>query len=483
MGSSHASLGALLDGKYLVDRELGSGGMGTVVSAVHQQLEQRVAIKLLHDDALDHPEIVERFKREARSVARLKNEHVVRVLDVGSLESGAPYMVMEHLDGTDLGELVAKEGPLALADAVGYVLEACEAVAEAHAARIIHRDLKPANLFLATQPGGGTMIKVLDFGIAKALDDPKKNLTRTTAMMGTAYYMSPEQLTASREVDSRTDIWALGVVLYELLSGRLPFESDNLVEIVGLILSNTPEPITSLRPDLPPAFGQIIASCMQSSLDERYQTVGDLAKALAQYGRPDDFRIVEKIERVAPPSTQLRPMWPSSPPPAITSASLKNLPVQRAPESNDTVVGVPQDMDGSGGAPQPAVDASLRTEVTPPPEMGAGQGRLASVFAIATVATLALVGGTLLLVKRMRAEPIETTVYVAEPGPPVLAPPPAPPPVVTVFVPVPVAAPSAPVAPAPVVHAPRPTAPRPPRAEAPQPAKPPGGGSLDMTVK
>ncbi len=484
MGSSHASLGSLLDGKYLVDRELGSGGMGTVVSAVHQQLEQRVAIKLLHDEALNHPEIVERFKREARSVARLKNQHVVRVLDVGSLESGAPYMVMEHLDGTDLGELVSKQGPLALQDAVGYVLEACEAVAEAHAARIVHRDLKPANLFLATQPGGGRMIKVLDFGIAKAMDDPKNNLTRTTAMMGTAYYMSPEQLTASREVDSRTDIWALGVVLYELLTGRVPFESDNLVEIVGLILSNTPEPLASLRPDLPSAFGQIIASCMQSSLDERYQTVGDLARALAQYGRPEDFRIVERIERAAPPSTLLRPMWPSSPPPALTAESRKNLPAQRPPESNDTVLGAPRDMLLSGGAPAPEAEVGLRTEVTPPPNMGAGQGRLASVFAIATVATLALVGGTLFFVKRMRAAPTETTVHVEAPGSPVLAAPRAPPSVVTGIVPVAVPAPppstSAAVA---APRPPRPVTPRPPRPDAPPASKPPPAGSLDMTVK
>ena len=484
MGSTHASLGSLLAGKYLVDRELGSGGMGTVVSAVHQQLEQRVAIKLLHDEALNHPEIVERFKREARSVARLKNEHVVRVLDVGSLESGAPFMVMEHLDGQDLGELLAREGPMALEDAVGYLLQACEAVAEAHAARIVHRDLKPANLFLATQPGGGRMIKVLDFGIAKAMDDPKKNLTRTTAMMGTAYYMSPEQLTASREVDSRTDIWALGVVLYELLTGRVPFESDNLVEIVGLILSNQPEPVTTARPDLPPDIARIIASCLSTALDERYQTVGDLARALAPYGRLDDQPTVDRIERVAPPSALPRPMWPSVPPPSTAGAhALTALPSLAA----DTVVGMPPELELElrGQGAQASGEHPARTEVSPRPNMGTGQGRLASVFAIATVATLVLVGGTVVLVRQLK--PSRESVVTSDPAPlvmPVAWNPPVPPAVVTVFVPVPSSEPSAPAAAVPPAGgaASRPRTPPRPHENAPPPPGPKAGG-LDMGIK
>lgn len=452
--------------------------MGTVVSAVHQQLEQRVAIKLLHDEALNHPEIVERFKREARSVARLKNDHVVRVLDVGSLESGAPYMVMEHLDGIDLGDLLSREGPLPLHDAVRYLLEACEAVAEAHAARIVHRDLKPANLFLANQPGGGRIIKVLDFGIAKAMDDPKKNLTRTTAMMGTAYYMSPEQLTASREVDSRTDIWALGVVLYELLTGRVPFDSDNLVEIVGLILTNKPEPLSALRPDLPPGMSQIIACCMNTTLDDRYQTVGDLARALAPYGRPEDARLVDKIERVAPPSTLARPMWPSAPPPALAPPASR--PVEVAA---DTIVGMPLGFD-SGPPPEPAVELGARTEVSPAPQMGAGQGRIATVFAIATAATLALVGGSVLLVRQLK--PPKEAVLTTDPAPLVApqtwTPPPLPPAVVTVFVPVvtPSAVPSAALS-APVATRPHP---RPPKADPqPQPQPQPPKSGLDMGIK
>ena len=482
MASSHASIGALLAEKYVVERELGSGGMGTVVAAVHQQLEQRVAIKLLHDEALQHPEIVERFKREARSVARLSSPHVVRVLDVGTLESGAPFMVMEYLDGIDLGDYVAVNGPLPLTEAVAYVLEACEAVAEAHATRIVHRDLKPANLFLSNQPGGAQLIKVLDFGIAKALDDANKaNLTRTTAMMGTAYYMSPEQLTASREVDSRTDLWALGVTMYELLSGRLPFESENLVEIVGLILDNRPQPLRELRPDLPPEFCRVVECCMCTDLEQRFQTVGDLAQALAPFAPPSSQISLDRIERVAPASMLRRPMWPSSrpPPPSVdvegtlasrgipkrALESRKPAAPQRAQGIDDTMLEPPREQD--------------RTEIAAPPEMGQSTGRLTSIFAITTVATLVLVGGSVLLVRALRGEPTPPPVVVTDPG--MQQPPP--PTVVTVLVPVPTPVPEPTVAAAPTVVKPT-TAPRPGNkpTSAPAPAPAPGG-ALNMDLK
>src|SRR5579859_1664764 len=197
--------GDLLAGKYRVERVLGVGGMGIVVAARHEQLEQRVAIKFVRDEALDNKEAVERFLREARAAVRLKSEHAAKVLDVGTLESGAPYMVMEFLEGSDLAAVLVERGPLPVEEAAEYVLQACEAVAEAHAAGIVHRDLKPQNLFLARTVGGAPRVKVLDFGVSKTLHgNPTTGggLTQTRLMLGSPLYMSPEQMRSSRDVDA-----------------------------------------------------------------------------------------------------------------------------------------------------------------------------------------------------------------------------------------------------------------------------------------
>lgn len=480
------SIGSLLAGKYLIEREIGAGGMGTVVAAMHQQLEQRVAIKLLHQEALAHPEIIERFKREARAVVKLTGPHVVRVLDVGSLEGGEPYMVMEYLEGVDLSDLLEQQGPLPVDEAVGYLLQACEAIAEAHAVRIVHRDLKPANLFLANQPGGQSIIKVLDFGIAKALDDVgKNNLTRTTAMMGTAYYMSPEQLTASREVDARTDLWALGVVLYELLSGQVPFDSENLVELVGLILSNRPTPIQQLRPDIPEPVAQAIACCMCTDIEERFQTVGDLVSALAPFASQKAAGSITRTLRVAPPS-QAKPHWPTSSGASATGTAL----MQRAPAA---AISATMTSGGAAVAPDTIVESARReadvdrTEVSKTPDMGQGEARLASIFVLTTVASLALLAGVFGLWYWLRPDP---QMVVAPP-------PPAPPPptIVTVMLPqtAPPVAPSPPPSPAPapepapvVAPAPSPAGASRPRPRPPAPAPAPSPASrnpLDMDVK
>src|SRR4051812_480796 len=210
--------GQILGGKYRVDRVLGAGGMGMVVAATHLQLDERIAIKFLLPEALRNPEAVARFGREAKAAVKIRGEHVARVIDVGSFENGAPYMVMEHLDGRDLSSFIHERGAMPMSDAVDAVLQACEALAEAHALGIVHRDLKPANLFLTRRPDGTPSIKVLDFGISKlTAPGADHSMTKTSAVMGSPLYMSPEQMTASRGVDARTDIWALGVVLYELL--------------------------------------------------------------------------------------------------------------------------------------------------------------------------------------------------------------------------------------------------------------------------
>jgi serine/threonine protein kinase len=292
--------GQILGGKYRVDRVLGAGGMGMVVAATHLHLEERVAIKFLLPEAMENPEAVARFGREARAAVKIRGEHVARVIDVGSFENGAPYMVMEHLDGRDLSTLLTERGALSPAEAVDAVLQACEALAEAHALGIVHRDLKPANLFLTRRPDGTPSVKVLDFGISKVTNASASDnaMTKTSAIMGSPLYMSPEQMTASRDVDARTDIWAIGVVLYELLAGRAPFRAETLPEICGLILTSAPPAIRNFSPATPEPLQLAVLRCLEKDRTRRYQSVSELAQAIAPFGSRATSRSVERISRI-----------------------------------------------------------------------------------------------------------------------------------------------------------------------------------------
>ncbi|HMG52350.1 MAG TPA: serine/threonine-protein kinase, partial [Kofleriaceae bacterium] len=214
--------GAVLAGRYRVDRVVGRGGMGIVVQAVHIELQQHVAIKLLLPEAIHHRDVVQRFLREAQVVGRLRSEHVARVTDLGILDGGAPFMVLEYLEGADLSRFSRSQ--LTIGEIIDLVLQACEALAEAHSLGIVHRDIKLANLFVTQRADRTRLLKVLDFGTSKsALAGP---LTAVGAVLGTPAYMSPEQIRSSRSVDLRSDIWSLGVVLYRLLQGAPPFEGD-----------------------------------------------------------------------------------------------------------------------------------------------------------------------------------------------------------------------------------------------------------------
>jgi hypothetical protein len=298
--------GDLLAGKYRVERVLGVGGMGIVVAARHEQLEQRVAIKFVRDEALDNKEAVERFLREARAAVRLKSEHAAKVLDVGTLESGAPYMVMEFLEGSDLAAVLVDRGPLPVEEAAEYVLQACEAVAEAHAAGIVHRDLKPQNLFLARTVGGAPRVKVLDFGVSKSLTQSgggpgpggKGALTQTRSMLGSPLYMSPEQMRSSRDVDARSDVWAFGVVLFELLTRRWPFEAETMPELCLKVVSDPPQSLAELRPGLPPEFIAIVERCLQRDPAMRFANAAELASALEPFV-PVASRVVAERARLA----------------------------------------------------------------------------------------------------------------------------------------------------------------------------------------
>jgi serine/threonine-protein kinase len=274
--------GEILGGKYRVERVLGAGAMGTVYAATHVVLGQRVAIKRMHVERLGRPNARERFLREARAAARLRSQHVARVIDVGVCEDGAPFIVMEHLDGEDLATLLDRRGALPFAEAVEYVLQAAEAVAEAHAAGIVHRDLKPANLFLIRDPAGSPCVKVLDFGISKLLGDDLA-LTRNAVAVGSPLYMSPEQMVSSKDVDSRTDLWSLGVVLYELVTAAVPFDEERPEALYGRILQTPPPEISTLVTTVPAGLEAVILQCLQKDRRRRFANAADLAAALAPF--------------------------------------------------------------------------------------------------------------------------------------------------------------------------------------------------------
>jgi serine/threonine-protein kinase len=288
--TSPVSEGEVLAGKYLVEKVLGQGGMGVVVAARHLQLGSTIALKFMLEGFANDPHTVARFMREAQSATRITSEHVARILDVGKLESGAPYMVMEYLDGSDLAKLVETRGPLPVAEAVDYVTQACRALAEAHGKGIVHRDIKPSNLFLTRRFDGSPLVKVLDFGIAKtqATDaHAPGDLTQTQSMMGSPLYASPEQLDSARHANERADIWALGITLHFLLTGRHPFMADSHALLIASIMMGKPAPLREHRAQAPEALERIVLKCLERDPNRRYGSVGELVSALAAIGQQE----------------------------------------------------------------------------------------------------------------------------------------------------------------------------------------------------
>jgi eukaryotic-like serine/threonine-protein kinase len=330
--------GDVLAGKYRIERVLGRGGMGVVVAAVHLRLDEKVAIKFLLPEAIGNADAMGRFDREARAAVKIRSEHVARVIDVSTLENGAPYIVMEHLEGNDLAQTVRKRGALPVGEAVGYMLQVCEVLAEAHALGIVHRDLKPANLFLITRPDGTTCVKVLDFGISKimsgggASSEPQAALTATDTVLGSPIYMSPEQMTTPKEVDPRADLWSFGATLFMLLTGKPPFDGDSIAQVCGMILMAKPPSLLDLRPDAPPGLAQVITRCLQRDREARWANAGELAAALMEFA-PAEARLAgERAMKVV----------------AVTSGM--SMPVVEVPRTEITGSGAVAATTGSGAS-------------------------------------------------------------------------------------------------------------------------------------
>jgi serine/threonine-protein kinase len=270
--------GETLAGKYAIVRVIGEGGMGVVFEANHLRMRQRVAIKVLMPRFVEMPDLVGRFEREGRMAAQLRGRHIAQVLDVDVTPTGLPYMVMEYLEGRDLDVELTERGPLPIAEAVDYVLQACEAMTEAHALGIVHRDLKPANLFVCPGPKG-PVIKVLDFGISKSAGDDDARLTGTHATVGTPLYMSPEQVRSAKNVDLRTDIWSLGVILFELLTGRPPFVGSTTGAAASIVI-DAPPGVRELRAEVPPALEAHILRALEKDPARRFPDVQSFAEAI-----------------------------------------------------------------------------------------------------------------------------------------------------------------------------------------------------------
>ena len=496
----------ILGGKYVVENVLGIGGMGVVCSAMHKQLKQRVAVKFLAAQ-MRSPELVDRFIREGQAAVRIKSEHIAPVLDVGVLENGTPYLMMEHLSGADLGDYLTERHRLPIEEGVDFVLQALDALAVAHSAGIVHRDLKPSNLFVTQRSDGSPLVKVLDFGISKITEagpSPTATLTRPGMMLGSPRYMSPEQLRNASNVDNRADIWAMGVVLQELLSGQPPFDADTFTGLCTMIVSEPPTRLRALVPAAPLELEEIILKCLERKPDERYQNVAELAQALAPFAPEESRFIATRVAKIlghvpnktppggyssaklavgastpgSDPSSSKKQIDKTQPLPSTTPDPRTSVPSPMAttdPRNSAAPVSSPTD-------PNAAALAISTAEAMPPKSN-------AKTFAIVGVAVIALAAVGFVATRKNEqpaSKPTPSTseapVVVAAPAP---MPAPVPVPVVTAAVEpvVSVAAPavsSAPVAPVPLVpvvvdtRRPRPvvtTTPK-PSAAPPPPPKP-----------
>ncbi|MEY4549731.1 MAG: hypothetical protein RL685_5926 [Pseudomonadota bacterium] len=350
--------GELVDGKYRVERVLGRGGMGLVLLARNLLLQERVAIKVLVGKST--PALCSRLLMEARAAARLQSDHVVRVFDVGHSSAGDPYLVMEYLAGEPLSVVLESGGQQPVTQVVQWVLEACQGLAVAHCNGIVHRDLKPANLFWSRQRDGSRRLKVLDFGVAKLPD--REGLVSTLHPLGSPMYMAPEQFAREAGSDGRIDIWGLGVVLYEALTGKPPFVAHSLLDLASQLRNEAHVPVRELRPDVPEGLSRAVDRCLAKRREERWQDLVELACAITPFGPVGAGEALARIERTfatgrAPGETLGSGSdWMTSGGDAMTSSSDATSGERAAP----ALTPEPE-------LPTPALSMSLSTSLVGPP--------------------------------------------------------------------------------------------------------------------
>jgi serine/threonine-protein kinase len=312
--------GQLFAGKYRIERLIGVGGMGAVFEAHHMHLDQRVAIKLLLPQCANDGALVQRFVREGRAAVKIPSDHVARVHDVGTLPDGTPFMVMELLHGADLQGVLDERGPLPIPLAVDFMLQTCEALAHAHAMGIVHRDLKPPNLFVSGTRTSPT-IKLLDFGISKLPTGDDLSMTKTSAVMGSPMYMAPEQMRSARRVDARADIWGLGILLYTMLTGRPPFESDSMPELCAMIVQDETPSLVQRRAGVPPELARAVERCLEKEPANRFGSVVELARAIAPFGSEHGRVMLARIEGAGAPIEEPEPKAVIVPPTVLRTGS------------------------------------------------------------------------------------------------------------------------------------------------------------------
>lgn len=412
----------VLGGRYRIERVLGRGGMGVVLAARHELLDQPAALKLLLPEVMNE-DTTRRFLHEARASVRIRSNHVATVIDVGTLENGIPFILMELLEGRDLGKVLREMKRLSVSLAVDYCIQALEALSAAHALQIVHRDLKPSNLFVAKPPDGAEVLKVLDFGISKSEMDTSPDMAKTStrALLGSPLYISPEQFRSSRTVDARADQWAMGIILHELLAGAPPFWGETLGEVFIAILEQPLTPVRAFRPDVPPELEQIIVRCLQRDREARFANVAELAYALAPFGQRDARQDLERMRGNlaaapvrAPSSTPaLDPGAPHTPAPytpdqAGPPAYVTPAPSQPAAEWRGPMTPTPAPVAGFTPPPQAgsagfSQSASAQRAWTAPPDTRPGRAGIIALALAGVVVLVVAVAGTMSFMGPRRA--------------------------------------------------------------------------------
>ncbi len=397
--------GTVIAGKYRVERVIGEGGMGIVLAARHLGLDEMVAVKLIREERAEGADALARFQREARAAARIKSEHVARVLDVDRLPEGDPYIVMELIDGTDLQGLVKRRGALPPDEAVTYIMQACEGLAEAHALGMVHRDLKLKNLFLTKRRDGRALIKVIDFGVVKLSplgDVPDEGdettltesgesralarksareatLTGTAVLVGSVHYMAPEQIRASNIVDARADVWSLGVCLFGMLTTELPFEGETIAAVCYAIQGRPAPDVREKAPHVPPELARVVSKALEKDVRRRYQNVSELANALAPFSL--DHAAAARIETILQSGIRA--------PNEATMTAISSAPGAVVSSARRGVLGSKDASSDADAWPASAFDPTVQSDaIAQSMPMGIAKGRVESTIDAAALGSL-----------------------------------------------------------------------------------------------